>query len=241
MLGSEGVVSPFEPKILEQSPEVRDKWLEVSLALCEQDPLMSFSEHLLYVGRKATAPEVILETERLILRDFRMSDYEDVHEYGSDPETVRFVLDQPNTQEATRQYLHSRLVLAHQTPRKDYDFAITLKDSSKVIGGMGFYSSRSAGMTEAEIGWMLNRKFHHQGYAQEAAKEILRFGFERLGLERVYARCDRENKPSWTLMERCGMKREGCLRHNEYKERFADQPYRDTLVYGILKEEWGQS
>lgn len=241
MLGSEGVASPFEPGILEQSPQVRERWLDVCLGLCEQTQLISFSEHLMYVGRKMPDPEVVLETDRLILRDFRMSDFTDVHEYGSDLDTVRFVLPKPNTEEVTRNYLYTRLVLAHQTPRMDYDFAVTLKESGKVIAGMGFYRSHSSEEKEAEIGWMMNRKYHHQGYAQEAAKEIIRFGFESLGLDRIYARCDRENEPSWRLMERCGMKREGCLRKNKYNEHFVEQPYRDTLFYGILKEEWSQS
>lgn len=241
MLGSEGVASPFEPGILEQSPQVRQRWLEVCLDLCEQTQLISFSEHLMYVGRKTPDPEVVLETDRLILRDFRMNDFADVHEYSSDPEIVRYVLPKPNTEEMTKKYLYARMAMDHQIPRTDYDFAVTLKESGKVIGGMGFFCSRTPDGKEAEIGWMMNRKFHHQGFAQEAAQEIIRFGFERLKLERIYARCDRENEPSWRLMERCGMKREGCLRKNVYKEQFADQPYRDTLIYGILKEEWSQS
>lgn len=71
------------------------------------------------------------------------------------------------------------------------------------------------------------------GYGLEAAKALLRVGFEELGLHRIMAAADPRNEPSVRLMERLGLRREGILRHVMFKEEWLDD-----VVYSILEEEW---
>lgn len=89
--------------------------------------------------------------------------------------------------------------------------------------------------TGAEIGWSIDPAYGGQGYATEAAAELLRVAFEELGLHRVTALCFADNEASWRLMERLGMRREA---HNVKDSLHRDRGWVDGLAYAILAEEW---
>ncbi|MBX9690401.1 MAG: GNAT family N-acetyltransferase, partial [Candidatus Obscuribacterales bacterium] len=78
-----------------------------------------------------------LETPRLKLRDFVKSDWKAVHEYASDPEVVRFLEWGPNSPDETVAFLEGTLACQKEKPRRIYEFAITLKESGKLIGACG--------------------------------------------------------------------------------------------------------
>ncbi|MEQ3595549.1 GNAT family protein, partial [Bacillus albus] len=84
-----------------------------------------------------------------------------------------------------------------------------------------------------EIGWVFNPKYFNKGYASEAAQATLKYGFKEMKLHRIIATCQPQNTPSYRLMERIGMRREGyfrkCIPHgNEWW---------DEYYYAILEEE----
>jgi RimJ/RimL family protein N-acetyltransferase len=89
----------------------------------------------------------------------------------------------------------------------------------------------------AEIGWSIDPAQGGQGYATEAAAELLRIAFEELGMHRVTALCFADNEPSWRLMERIGMRREGYFVKDSLHR---DQGWVDGLAYAILGEEWAE-
>lgn len=89
--------------------------------------------------------------------------------------------------------------------------------------------------TGAEIGWCVDPAVAGQGYATEAAEELLRIAFDELGLHRVTALCFADNEPSWRLMERLGMRREG---HFVKDSLHRDLGWLDGLSYAMLAEEW---
>jgi RimJ/RimL family protein N-acetyltransferase len=81
---------------------------------------------------------------------------------------------------------------------------------------------------------VLHPDHHGQGYGREAAVEVLRLGFEGLGLHRIIGRCDAHNHASARLLERLGMRREAHFRENEFfKGEWADE-----YVYALLANEW---
>jgi RimJ/RimL family protein N-acetyltransferase len=174
-----------------------------------------------------------LETERLILRDFVEADWRDVHQYGSDPDTVKYQPFGPNTEEETKAYIQRMLANQKAQPRVHYEFALVNKQDNKVIGGVGL-NIRNAEDKEAMLGYILNRKYWNQGYTTEAAGKVIGFGFEQLGLHRIIASCDPENTGSYRVMEKIGMQREGYLR----EERMFKGVWRDFLLYSILEKEW---
>jgi [ribosomal protein S5]-alanine N-acetyltransferase len=174
-----------------------------------------------------------LETERLILRDFREEDWRDVHEYGSDPEVVKYMPFGPNTEEESKAYIQSTYANQKEQPRVHYNFALVNKQDNKVIGGCGL-GIRNADDKEANLGYILNRQFWNKGYTTEAARKVIAFGFEQLGLHRIIATCDPANTGSYRVMEKIGMQREGYLR----EEKMFKGTWHDSLLYSILEREW---
>ena len=100
--------------------------------------------------------------------------------------------------------------------------------------GQGEVADRVKGV-QAEIGWCLDPAYEGHGYGTEAARELLRIAFADLGLHRVVALCFAENEPSWRLMERIGMRREGYHRQDSLHR---DGTWHDGMTYALLADEW---
>ncbi len=107
--------------------------------------------------------------------------------------------------------------------------AIVVRATGELIGDVNLVW-RSAEHRQGEIGFVLHPAYHGQGYAREAAREVLRLGFAELGLHRIIGRCDGRNTASARLMERLGMRREAYFRENE---RFKGE-WSDECVYALL-------
>ena len=174
-----------------------------------------------------------METERLILREFKEDDWPQVHEYGSDAEVVMYLPFGPNTKLDTKEFINKVMARQKEQPRISYSFALVHQLDNKLIGSCRIQIT-NVEYKEGEIGYVLNRNYWNKGYMTEAAKKVVEFGFEDLGLHRVYATCDPANSGSYRVMEKIGMQREGYLR--EYK-RFKGV-WRDFLLYSILEREW---
>ena len=85
---------------------------------------------------------LFIETERLILRDFEVSDFDDVHEYSSDYENVKHMMFGPNTPEQTREYLEKQCIKEKNAdPRMHYNIALQRKEDGKVLGGISLHAS----------------------------------------------------------------------------------------------------
>lgn len=111
--------------------------------------------------------------------------------------------------------------------------AVALKADKVLIGHIVFHPW-FAPQTH-EIGWVFNKRYHGQGYATEAAYALLEYGFERLRLHRVIATCQPENVPSYRVMEKLGMRREGHFQKCIYR---GESRWWDEYFYAMLEEEW---
>ncbi|SDW15235.1 GNAT family N-acetyltransferase [Paenibacillus sp. CF384] len=173
----------------------------------------------------------MMETNRLIIREFKASDLEAVHAYASDPLVCTHTIWGPNTIEDTQNYLQSVIDMQNQQPRLDYEFAVVLKESGELIGGCGLHIGNPL---QAELGYCFNRAFWGKGYATEAAAALLQLGFREHGLHRMYATCRPDNLGSATVLQRIGMKFEGHLReHMRHKGKWYD-----SYQYSILEDEF---
>lgn len=170
-----------------------------------------------------------LTTDRLLLREFNEQDWESVHSYACDREVVRYMPWGPNTEDDTRNFIRRAISYQQEYPRRHFELAVILKEEDLLIGGCGIRVS-NPDLGEGNIGYCLNRNFWGRGYATEAARTLLKFGFETLNLHRIYATCDPENKASVRVLEKIGMSLEGHLRENL---RIRGE-WRDSLVYAIL-------
>lgn len=184
---------------------------------------------------------MIIETERLILRPFLVSDAADVFEYLHRPAVNCFACMALKTLEDASAEMLNRV------DETEYYFAITLKENGKVIGEIDAYpetgephADESTPKDTFSPCWMLNSQYQGQGYAYEAAHAFFDYLFREKGARRIYAYTEDYNLPSQHLCEKLGMRREGMFM--EFVS-FVDNPdgtprYENTCQYAILKKEW---
>ncbi|MCR5809423.1 MAG: GNAT family N-acetyltransferase [Clostridiales bacterium] len=179
---------------------------------------------------------VILETERLYAREFVKNDAADVFEYAGNIESSGFLPFSPESCEDVVKFVERRLAAQIEEPRKSYDLALCLKDTDEMIGAMGLYLTEDR--RQAELGYLLKKRFWGNGYATEAGKAFLRFGFLGLELHRITARCDDKNAASYRVMEKLGMRREAHFIKDEYRKVFNRMGWRSSYHYAILQKEY---
>ncbi|MCL4264610.1 MAG: GNAT family N-acetyltransferase [Anaerolineae bacterium] len=172
-------------------------------------------------------------TERLALREFEESDWTAVLAYQSDPLYLRYYEWTDRTPEAVQEFVQMFLDHQQERPRTKFQLAVTRKATGQLIGNCGV-RLKYAGAHEGDIGYELAPEQWGHGYATEAARAIVDFGFTQLKLHRISSWCVADNTGSAHVLQKLGMQPEGRLRENEqYKGR-----YWDTLLFAILDYEW---
>lgn len=171
-----------------------------------------------------------IDTKRLIIRRFRPEDWQDLYEYLSDEEVVRYEPYGVHTRDQARE-------TAIKRTGNDSFYAVCLKESGKLIGNL--YLGKEHFDTW-ELGYVFNRSYQGQGFAYESGKALLDYAFDYFGARRIVAMCNPQNHRSWKLLERLSMRREGLLVQNIYFKKNEDgEPiWLNTYEYAILKDEW---
>ncbi|SRR5579875_1869673 len=149
-----------------------------------------------------------LETERLILRDFVLSDWPALNTFLSEPAATRFMHFASWDEDKRHQWL-TRLVQEASNPHRDaYNWAITRRENGRLIGWLIVGRSRHAhapGMRECGCGYALDQHDWGQGYMSEALQAAFTYAFRVLGTQLIHAECERENAASARVMQKCGM------------------------------------
>jgi ribosomal-protein-alanine N-acetyltransferase len=120
-------------------------------------------------------------------------------------------------------------------------WGVVLKDSGAFVGtcgvDFGYAPEHALEHARAELGYVLSREHWGKGLMPEAVRAVIRFGFRRMDLNRIQARCMAENTASARVMEKAGMTYEGTLREYE----LIKGAYRDMKFYSILRRERRQA
>lgn len=174
----------------------------------------------------------IRETARLYLRPVNYNDATAIYEYACDPEMARYTLWSKHLSLEDSNFFVEQ-ILALYAAGKAAPWAVILKESKKMIGTTGFVHWHPS-HGRAEIGYAIGRKWWGNGYASEAARSVLAFGFTQLNCNRIEAMCNVANTASARVMEKIGMRYEGILR----KYLLAQGNYHDVKIYSILRSEW---
>ena len=187
------------------------------------------------VGRadKGGGPVVELRTERLVLREFVESDWRAVHAYQSDPRYLQYYPWADRTAEDVRAFVRTFLDWQTQRPRRHFQLAITLPPEGCLIGNCGVRVN-DPGSREGNVGYELAPRSWGRGYATEAARAVVGFGFGELRLHRIWAECVADNAASVRVLEKLGMRREGHLRENAP----VHGGWMDSFLYAMLDAEW---
>jgi RimJ/RimL family protein N-acetyltransferase len=172
-------------------------------------------------------------TERLLLREFVPEDWRAVLAYQSDPRYLHFYPRFRTTELDARSLVARFVAWQHEEPRTKHQLALLLPGEDRLIGNCGL---RLPGPEahQAELGYELSPLYWGQGYATEAARAMVAFGFTHLNLHRIWASCVAENERSARVLERVGLRCEGRLREDQWMKG----RWWDTLLYGILEHEW---
>ena len=174
-----------------------------------------------------------ITTERLILREFGEDDWRAVLDYQRDPLYLRYYPWEDRSEADARAFVEMFREWQWELPRRRFQLAITLREDGRLIGNCGI-RRKLDNEWEAELGYELSPQFWGHGYATEAARAMVNFGFRELGLQRISSWCIADNVASARLLERLGFLKEGKLRSNE----FFKGRWWDTLLYALLADEW---
>lgn len=176
---------------------------------------------------------VTLETERLILRRFALSDAEKAFKnWTSSDNVTKYLRWQTHTDiSVTSDYI--KFLLGNYEKPDSYDWVMELKETGEPIGSIGAVDIKEE-LGAVEIGYCIGEKWWRQGYTSEALAAVIRFFFEEVRVNRVWSEHDVNNPNSGKVMLKCGLKYEGTLRQADRN----NTGLCDTAVYGILAKDY---
>ncbi|SRR6266536_4555917 len=175
-------------------------------------------------------PELI--TNRLKLRKIELGDVSSLLKYANNKNISDQIFNIPFPYQEEDAIYRLNFVLQGFKNKERYVFAITLKDSKGLIGEIGLHLDKAN--NSAQLGYWIAEPFWGKGIATEATSEILKFGFEKLNLNKIYATYYPENKASGKVMLNNKMIKEG-----ELKEHYRiNNVYRSVIQYRLTKQEY---
>lgn len=179
---------------------------------------------------------IYLETERLILRDYREDDFEEYYRLKSDPKTMYYLQDiQLFSKKQAYEDFHMVMEDMEKTDRKFYFFHMELKDSYEQVGSIGYTVEDDIPIGKmVHAGYFTYPKFWGKGYTTEALKRVLQFAFAENNVFRVSTGCLAENTGSERVMQKSGMIKEA--EHIDYE--WHDGKIKTRLEYRLLRREW---
>lgn len=172
-------------------------------------------------------PEI--QTERLLLRKFTLNDQENVFELRSNPEVMKYI-PLPLAITIDDAIGHIEKVLTMIDNNEGISWGIVEKSSRKLIGSIGIFKIVKEAH-RAEVGYVLNPRWHNKGIMNEALNVVLDYGFEKIKLHSIVAIIDPENTASAKLLEKNRFRREGYFREN----CFFEGKFLDSAVYCKVK------
>ncbi len=174
-----------------------------------------------------------LETDRLILRPFAPDDAPAMYRnWANDPEVTRYLTWPVHAGTDVTEKVLAGWVSRYGEP-DFYQWAVVPKDVGEPVGSISVVR-RDDTVGSVHIGYCIGRRWWRQGITSEALRELLRFFFEEVGVNRVDSRHDPRNPNSGRVMASCGMTKEGTLRQADHN----NQGICDCTIYGILADEY---
>lgn len=173
-----------------------------------------------------------LQTGRLILERIVPRDAAEMYAYAKSENVTRYLLWEPHKSlHHTKRYIE--LLQEKYESGEFFDWGVHLKESGQFIGTCGFAAIHETERS-AEIGYVLSERHWGKGYASEAARRVMEYGFRELLLSKIYARYMYGNDASAAVMAKCGMRDLGFLPEQLYVKG----GYRTVRQAEIRRDEW---
>lgn len=176
-----------------------------------------------------------LKTPRLTLRPFKMSDAPAIAELANDKDIATNTENLPYPYE---EHMAVDWIRAHErmyVNKHMITLAITHSKKNLVMGAIGLELTES--YNHAELGYWLGKPFWKQGFATEATKRMIHYGFMDLKFHRIFAVHLRQNPYSGNVLKKLGMRHEGTMR--EHIQKWGK--YLDTEMYGMLRDDYKET
>jgi ribosomal-protein-alanine N-acetyltransferase len=176
----------------------------------------------------------ILRTERLILRPFELSDARIVQQKAGDKAVADTTANIPYPYPDG---LAEEWISTHQPKFESGELincAITLEKTRELIGAIGLVINKR--FNHAELGFWIEKDLWGKGYATEAARALIDYGFNKFGLHKIFAHHMTRNPASGKVLKKLGMHKEGLLKEHVLRSG----RYEDVVLYGILKDDWNK-
>ncbi|MCD6307611.1 MAG: GNAT family N-acetyltransferase [Candidatus Latescibacteria bacterium] len=177
-------------------------------------------------------PQPVFTTERLIMRPFSVDDGPRVRDLANDRDIAVFTLELPHPY---MEGMAEEWIAEHREQYENGDnivYAVVLAEPGELVGSVSLKLNRRH--ERGELGYWIGKDFWGRGYATEACRELIRFGFETVGLNRIGAFHFTRNPASGRVMEKAGMRFEGTLRQAVRKWGC----FEDVNLYAVLRADF---
>ncbi len=176
--------------------------------------------------------DYIFESKRLGFRLWQPKDSVPFFNMNSNPEVMKYFL-KPLSKSESNQFIQR--IMAHFEKYHYGLWVVEIKKTREFIGFIGLYTAtfESDFTPCTEIGWRLDKKYWHKGYATEGAKCCLEYGFNTLNLNQIYSFTAKINSPSISVMKRIGLKRINIFMHPSID---VNHPMCPHVLYGLSKD-----
>jgi RimJ/RimL family protein N-acetyltransferase len=170
-----------------------------------------------------------IKTEKFILRPFKMIDAPGVAEQANDKELAKYVgtIPHPYRVRDAENWLKKVIAEKYKKEPSQVDFCIEIE--GRVAGSISLFNINHG--HKAEIGYWLGKDFRRGGVMTRAIKEVCEFGFDSLGVKRIYAAPHADNTSSHKVLEKAGFEQEGILK----KEAKREDGYMDSYLMARVK------
>jgi len=183
------------------------------------------------------APSYPLKTERMSLRPNEMGDLAALHGLFGRADVSRYLMWEPMDLDQAQALLDRRVLQTRIETEGDGILLAAIDDvTGRMIGEFMLRLTSAQGL-QGEVGWSIHPDFQGRGLATEGAREMLRLGFDELGLHRIVAEADPRNLPSLRVIDRLGMRREAHL----VEHLFVKGEWIDEVIGAMLEAEWHAS
>ena len=174
-----------------------------------------------------------LNTERLILRRFLIDDAENMFKnWANDGEVTRYLTWPTHNDIEVTKYVLGDWIKNYEN-NDFYNWAIIFKETNEPIGSIGAVEKKDD-IKMVHIGYCIGKNWWKKGIVSEALNELIKYFFEKVGVNRIEARYDPNNLNSGKVMSKCGMKYEGYLKQSDKN----NQGIVDAVYYGIIAEDY---
>lgn len=175
---------------------------------------------------------VMLTAEQVTLREFRDADADGIFSIVGDDRVTRWLSFDSRSREEAQRMLSGVIERAQLAERTEYYLAVTQSTSPNRL--VGFARLALSGVRAGKLGYAIHADHWGCGYATDAVRALINFGFDQLGLHRLSAAIGPENHASIAVVQKLGFTHEGCIRDHVW----TNGAWRDSDLYSLLAHEW---